>query len=180
MRRLAIAIGLVAAGAAGVGLGLAGTSRSETPSCRFVVPVGAPDGKGYYDAQPFGANHHLGSDWNTLRGGNSDLGFFVFAAADGVVTEASDVGGDWGNVIRIQHTCGERVESLYAHLDRVHVVPGARVARGQPIGTIGTAGGRYLAHLHFEIRNRRMPLGGGYSTDRTGYLDPTDYIRHHR
>ena len=179
MRRLAIAIGLAAAGAAGIGLGFASGSTADSDTCRFQLPVGA-DGKGYYDAQPFGANHHLGSDWNSLRGGNSDLGVFVFAASDGVVIDATDYGGGWGNVVRIQHTCGDRVESLYAHLDRIYVPRGVRVARGQLIGTIGTAGGQYLAHLHFEIRDRWMPLGGGYSIDRTGYLDPTDYVRRHR
>lgn len=180
MRRFALAIGLLTASAAGVGLGLARTSASAVPACPFVMPVSPPNGAGYYDAQPFGRNHHLGADWNSLRGGDSDLGTFVFAVSDGVVTAADDHGGGWGNVIRIQHGCGERVESLYAHLDRVYVVRGARVARGQPIGTIGNAGGRYLAHLHFEIRERWMPLGGGYALDRTGYVDPTDYIRRRR
>jgi len=179
MRRPAIAIGFLAAGAVGVGLGFASGSTDDE-SCRFQLPVGPPDGKGFYDAQPFGANHHLGSDWNSLRGGNSDLGVFVFAAGDGVVIDATDYGGGWGNVVRIQHTCGERVESLYAHLDRIYVPRGVRVARGQLIGTIGNAGGQYLAHLHFEIRDRWMPLGGGYAIDRSGYLDPTDYIRRHR
>jgi murein DD-endopeptidase MepM/ murein hydrolase activator NlpD len=180
MRRVAIAIGFLAAGVAGIHAGLSRTSTNRAESCRFQLPVGPPDGTGYYDAQPFGANYHLGSDWNSLRGGNSDLGVFVFAAGDGVATDATDYGGGWGNVVRIQHTCGEHVESLYGHLDRIYIARGARVARGQLIGTIGTAGGQYLAHLHFEMRDRWMPLGGGYSTDRTGYLDPTDYIRHHR
>jgi hypothetical protein len=179
MQRLTIALGLVAVGVMGVGVGLSQTAAKSTDACRFVVPVGA-NGEGYYDAQPFGANDHLGSDWNSLRGGNRDLGMFVFAAGDGIVTDATDYGGGWGNVVRIQHTCGDRVETLYAHLDTIHTVRGARVARGQLIGTVGTAGGQYLAHLHFEMRDRWMPLGGGYSMDRTGYLDPTEYIRHHR
>src|ERR1044072_2421960 len=118
MRRLAIALGLLATGAVGGGLGVAHAPAEDADTCRFQLPVGPPDGKGFYDAQPFGANYHLGSDWNSLRGGNSDLGVFVFAAGDGVVIDATDYGGGWGNVVRVQHTCGERVESLYAHLDR--------------------------------------------------------------
>jgi murein DD-endopeptidase MepM/ murein hydrolase activator NlpD len=179
MRRLALATGLLMACAAGVSLGLARTSANAVTACRFNMPVGPADGLGYYDAQPFGRNYHLGADLNSLKGGDSDLGAFVFATSDGVVTDARDYGGGWGNVIRIQHGC-ERVESLYAHLDRVHVVRGVRVARGQPIGTIGTAGGHYLAHLHFEIRDRWLPLGGGYALDHTGYVDPTDFVRRHR
>jgi murein DD-endopeptidase MepM/ murein hydrolase activator NlpD len=180
MSRLTVAMVLVTAGVAGVGIGLSGTAADRAPSCGFDFPVGAPDATGYYDAQPFGTNHHLGADWNGNGGSDSDLGAFVFATADGVVTEARDYEGGWGNVVRIQHTCGDRVESLYAHLDRIWVIPGGRVVRGQPIGTIGNAHGRYPAHLHFEIRDRRMPLGGGYSADQNGYLDPTQYIIHHR
>lgn len=144
----------------------------------FDFPVGAPDGAGYHDAQPFGANDHLGGDWNGDRGGDSDRGDPVFAIADGVVADAADRAGGWGNVVRILHPCG--VESLYAHLDAIAVAPGARVRRGQPIGTIGTAGGVYPAHLHLELRDRPLPLGGGYAADRTGYLDPTAFIRAHR
>ena len=54
------------------------------------------------------------------------------------------------------------------------------VARGQRIGTIGTAAGQYRAHLHFELRDQVLPLGGGYAADRAGYLDPTEYIVRHR
>jgi hypothetical protein len=54
------------------------------------------------------------------------------------------------------------------------------VRRGQFIGTIGDAHGQYRAHLHFELRDRHLPLGEGYAEFRTGYLDPTFYIRQHR
>jgi len=49
------------------------------------------------------------------------------------------------------------------------------------IGTIGTANGSYLAHLHFEIRDDlELPIGGGYSSDIEGYLNPTEFIKEHR
>lgn len=149
------------------------------PACDgFDFPVGPPDGDGYYDAQPFGENEHLGSDWNGNGGNDTDLGDPVFAVSSGVVTEAVDHGGGWGNVVRVAHPCG--VESLYAHLDVIGVDTGATVRRGQQIGTIGTAHGRYRAHLHFELRDRPLPLGEGYAPSRVGYLDPTHYIRTHR
>jgi murein DD-endopeptidase MepM/ murein hydrolase activator NlpD len=152
---------------------------SGVPACDgFDFPVGPPDGAGYYDAQPFGTNTHLGNDWNGNGGGNTDLGDPVHAVATGVVVHAFDLGGGWGNVVRIVHACG--VESLYAHLDRIETTLGATVERGQRIGTIGTAHGRYLAHLHLEIRSPGLPLGGGYSTDTTGYRDPTAFIRANR
>lgn len=149
------------------------------PCDGFDFPVGPPDATGYYDAQPFGKNDHLGSDWNGNDGGDTDLGDPVFAVSAGIVIDASDHGGGWGNVVRIAHRCAA-IESLYAHLDAVDVVAGMRVVRGQRIGTIGNAHGQYLAHLHFELRDRSLPLGAGYSTDRSGYLDPTAFIRMHR
>lgn len=146
---------------------------------RFDFPVGPPDAVGYYDAQPFGERDHLGEDWNGNGGGDSDLGDPVHAIAAGVVVSARDHGGGWGNVVRVAHDLGTtRIESLYAHLDRMDVAAGQVVAVGESIGTIGTAGGRYPAHLHLELRNRvGMPLGGGYSRDRSGHLDPTAFIR---
>ena len=69
----------------------------------FDFPVGAPDGVGYYDALRFGANRHLGEDWNGNGGGDSDLGDPVAAIARGRVTFADDVGGGWGNVVRVVH-----------------------------------------------------------------------------
>lgn len=179
-------IGLIVVAVAGTGAIVsamrAPTAAPSAPSAcdGFDFPVGPPDGLGYYDAQPFGANDHLGNDWNGNGGLDTDLGDPVHAVAAGVVTDATDHAGGWGNIVRITHACGHRVESLYAHLDTIEVVVGARVARGQRLGTIGTAGGQYRAHLHFELRDRFLPIGGGYDADRTGYLDPTAYIRSHR
>ncbi len=152
----------------------------------FDFPVGKPDAKGYYDAQSFGKNNHLGSDWNGNGGGNSDMGDDVFAIGNGVVFYAENIGGGWGNVIRIVHNTGTAkdpvyVESLYGHFDKILVDSGTVVKRGQKIGTIGNAGGIYYAHLHLEIRTQtEMPVGGGYAADKTGFTDPTKFIRSKR
>src|SRR5262249_29328488 len=91
---------------------------THLPACDgFDFRVGPPDAVGYHDDQPFGQHEHLGNDWNGNGGGDTDLGDPVHAAAAGVVIEATDIGGDWGNVVRVAHGCG--VESLYAHLDRI-------------------------------------------------------------
>jgi len=47
----------------------------------FDFPVGRPDAKGYYNAQGFGKNAHLGDDWNGTGGGNSDLGDPIYEEA---------------------------------------------------------------------------------------------------
>jgi hypothetical protein len=51
----------------------------------------------------------------------------------------------------------------------------------QEIATVGTAGGRYFAHLHFEMREFVTPfIGPGYREDMRGWLDPTAFIEAHR
>ncbi|MBL4862423.1 MAG: M23 family metallopeptidase [Crocinitomicaceae bacterium] len=150
---------------------------------RFDFPIGKPDAKGYYNAQVFGKNNHLGDDWNAITGGNTDLGDPIYAIADGYVTFCEDHGYSWGNVIRMTHYLpdGAKFESLYAHCDTILVEANNWVRIGDQIGTIGTADGMYSAHLHLEIRNKiNMPIGGGYSQITTGYVDPTHFINQHR
>lgn len=149
----------------------------------FDYPVGKPDAKGYYNAQGFGENAHLGDDWNALTGGNSDLGDPIFSIAHGLVKMAENLGGGWGNVIIVEHTLPnkKRVESLYAHCDEILVKKDQIVQKGDTIATIGTANGAYLAHLHFEIRDQtNMGVGPGYSDNTKGYLNPTEFIESHR
>ena len=148
----------------------------------FDFPVGKPNARGYYNAQVFGKNNHLGDDWNGVGGGNTDLGDAIYAIADGYVVSAEDMNGGWGNVIRVLHKFdGKKIESLYAHCDKILVNKGDIVLKGDKIGTIGTANGKYLAHLHFEIRGQvGLPLGAGYSSETEGYLDPTKFINKNR
>lgn len=160
--------------------------RHLEPAQHFDFPVGPPDAAGYYDAQGFGENFHLGEDWNGEGGGASDKGDPVHAIAVGQVTFAADGGKGWGNVVRVVHHVRENgrsafVESLYAHLDAMEVEVGDFVERGQLVGTIGDAGGEYIPHLHFEIRRRPdLPTGPGYSPNDSQYLDPTAFIEAHR
>jgi len=149
----------------------------------FNFPVGQPDGNGYYNAQPFGNNNHLGDDWNGKGGGNTDLGDTIYAVANGYVSHAKDINGGWGNVIRITHYLPNNttVESLYAHCDTILIDSAVFVSIGTAIGTIGTAHGKYPAHLHFEMRSEiNLPIGGGYGYSTNGYLNPTNFINQHR
>lgn len=158
-------------------------SNPEYRSDGFDFPVGKPDGIGYYNAQKFQVNYHLGDDWNGRGGGDTDLGDTIYSIGNGYVSYAYDAGSGWGNVIRIIHQLktGEYVESLYAHCDEILIHKKQWIKKGGPIGTIGTADGIYLAHLHFEIRNdTSLSLGPGYSSDTIGYLDPTAFIKNHR
>ena len=152
----------------------------------FDFPVGPPDADGYYVAQHFAENNHCGEDWNGNGGGNTDLGDDIFAVADGIVVFAQDIAAGWGMVIRILHKLDNDekeiyVESLYGHVENVKLKQGNIVKRGQKIGTMGNLNGRYYAHLHLEIRTQTgLPIGGGYSRDRKGFVAASDFIKEHR
>ncbi|WP_299220624.1 M23 family metallopeptidase [uncultured Aquimarina sp.] len=144
----------------------------------FDFPVGKPNGRSYYNAQKFRTNNHLGDDWNGVGGGNSDLGDTIYSIANGYVSFAEDIDGGWGNVIRIIHQYkGNYYESVYAHCQTIKIKKGDFVKKGMSIATIGNANGQYLAHLHLELRDDIfMDIGGGYSENTEGYLDPTKFI----
>ena len=158
----------------------------------FAYPVGKTevvtqkmDKDEWYNAQDFGENSHLGEDWNMNTGGNTDCGQPVYSIANGVITFAQDAGPGWGNVVIIEHTLpsGEKVESLYGHMLEILRTEGEVKKRDQ-IGKVGNANGRYPCHLHLEIRTNDCPMwsqpGPGYSNDRKGWVDPSDFIDIHR
>ena len=149
----------------------------------FDFPVGKPNASGYYNAQKFGENNHLGEDWNGVGGGNTDLGDSIYAIANGYVSFAEDINGGWGNVIRIIHQTDTdtQIESLYAHCLKIEVQEGDYVNKGDKIGTMGNNSGQYLAHLHLELRSEvGLPIGGGYSSNTAGYINPTEFINNNR
>ena len=153
---------------------------------RFDFPLGTEHGAMAYNAQPFTRNLHLGDDLNGIGGENSDLGDPVFAVADGKVLAARDGGEGWGNIIIILHAYRDKgvrkyVQSFYGHVQSILVVPGQQVRRGDRIAIVGTGAGKYLAHLHFEMREFVTPfLGAGYRKDTRGWLDPSAFVRAHR
>lgn len=152
---------------------------------RFDFPFGAENGAFAYNAQAFAENRHLGDDLNGIGGENSDLGDPVFSVADGRVLLARHGGPGWGNIVIVLHAYereGERryVQSFYGHVETMLVSPDQVVQRGTKIATVGTANGRYLAHLHFEMREFVSPfIGPGYRNDTRGWLNPSDFIRQH-
>ena len=160
---------------------------AELPTAgRFDFPIGTENGAFAYNAQPFTDNRHLGDDLNGIGGENSDQGDPVFAVADGRVIFAEEAGPGWGNVVILLHAYeenGERkfVQSYYGHVETMLVERKQAVHRGQQIATIGTADGRYWAHLHFEMREFQTPfIGPGYREDTRGWIDPTAFITAHR
>ena len=74
----------------------------------------------------------------------------VKAAANGVVAYVGNELRGFGNLILVKHA--DNWITAYAHLDRILVDRGGKVARGEPIGRVGTSGGVAEPQLHFETR----------------------------
>ncbi|MBD2188120.1 peptidoglycan DD-metalloendopeptidase family protein [Pseudanabaena mucicola] len=88
----------------------------------------------------------------------------IFAAADGVVTDAGWTDGGYGNIVELRHADGTL--TLYAHTNQVYVAKGQMVRQGQPIAEVGTTGRSTGPHLHFEIQ-----------PDGKNAVDPIDYLQ---
>ena len=72
----------------------------------------------------------------------------VLAAAGGTVTFAGWHGGH-GNYVRVDH--GKGLSTAYAHLSRINVRSGERVAQGERVGLVGSTGMSTGPHLHYEV-----------------------------
>jgi len=88
----------------------------------------------------------------------------IFAAADGMVTDAGWTDGGYGNIVELRHSDGS--VTLYAHTNRVYVSKGQIVNRGQAIAEVGTTGRSTGPHLHFEVQ-----------PDGKNAVDPMDYLQ---
>jgi hypothetical protein len=154
----------------------------------FEMPMGGEQGALVYNAQPFRVTRHLGDDLNGVGGWNSDLGDPVYASGDGRVIYSGIPGPGWGNMIIMAHRVPEpeaahgwRVyETVYAHLETRLAQAGEVVRRGAKIGRVGTANGRYLAHLHFEVRRSRSVYPGmGYADAPLDRVSPEEFLKGH-
>ncbi|MGW4776999.1 M23 family metallopeptidase [Streptomyces filamentosus] len=94
------------------------------------------------------AHKHSGQDFAV------PVGTPVKAAGAGTVVKAGPNGGGdgpaYGNAIVVRH--GNGTYSQYAHLSKIKVHIGQKVAAGQKIALSGNTGNSSGPHLHFEIR----------------------------
>lgn len=142
-------------------------------------PMGSEGGALTYNAQPFLMDRHLGDDLNGIGGWDSDLGDAVYAVAGGEVMFAGWPSDGWGKVMIVIHQTedGNLIQSFYGHLESIYFPVGARVRRGEKIGTVGKGNGQYLAHLHFEVREGSMIAAGpGYGDHAHGRLSGEEWI----
>lgn len=162
------------------GVGAAGTAKRDNGQCldinapRVTVPgapgaggrsdapagtLGAPlDPKYMVTASGFGnrvaptagaTSWHDGVDFS----GADIHGKPIYAPADGVVDQAGPSSG-YGNWVILNHNInGQKVSTLYGHIDNGHVrvKPGQRVTAGQHIADVGNSGFSTGPHLHFGV-----------------------------
>ena len=84
------------------------------------------------------------------------MGTPVRVTADGIVVSAEFSGGGYGKLIVVDH--GGGLETCYAHLSRIDVLPGQEVRMGQFIGASGATGRVTTPHLHYEVRVGGNPI----------------------
>lgn len=85
-----------------------------------------------------------------------NTGDAVRAAWGGKVRYAQYNDGGFGNLVVIRHYNG--LETFYAHLSKLLVVPNQLVEAGETIGLGGNTGHSYGSHLHFEVRFYDIPI----------------------
>jgi lipoprotein NlpD len=80
----------------------------------------------------------------------------IYAAADGTVAYVGTDVAIYGGLILLRH--GDGWLTAYGHAERLQVVRGQAVRKGQLIGYVGQAGLADQDQLHFEIRQGRTPV----------------------
>ncbi|MBK6981482.1 MAG: peptidoglycan DD-metalloendopeptidase family protein [Betaproteobacteria bacterium] len=124
---------------------------------RKTIPTTLPVLGGYYSSNygyridPISgkSSFHTGVDVIATQG------TAVMAAAGGVVS-AVEFHAEYGNIVDIDHDNG--LTSRYAHLLKSTVKVGDVVMKGQLIAQVGNTGRTTGPHLHFEVREKGVPL----------------------
>ncbi len=137
-------------------------------SCVPVIPPINPDRTKYHLSSTFGrrsdpkthrpAFHH-GLDFA------ANVGYPVYATGDGVVESVHFSTRGYGNQIVLDHGFGYKTR--YAHLNFIGVTEGARIRRGENIGSVGNTGKSTGPHLHYEVIYKGVP------TNPFNYMDLT-------
>jgi murein DD-endopeptidase MepM/ murein hydrolase activator NlpD len=127
---------------------------------RKTIPTTMPVSGAYYSSN-YGyridpINGH--SEFHTGVDLVTPVGTPVVAAAGGVVSFSGMV-PEYGNMIDVDHDNG--LTSRYAHLSKRLVKAGDVVMKGQPIALSGNTGRTTGPHLHFEVREKGIPLNPG-------------------
>lgn len=124
---------------------------------RKTIPTTMPVSAGYYSSN-YGyrldpitgrSSFHTGVDIIAAPGTS------VMAAAGGVVSHSGFM-AEYGLVVEVDHDNG--LTSRYAHLSKSLVKVGDVVMKGQLLAQVGNTGRTTGPHLHFEVREKGIPL----------------------
>lgn len=124
---------------------------------RKTIPTTLPIMSGYYSS-------NYGHRIDPINGRSAfhtgvDLiappGTAVMAAAGGVVAQVGSI-AEYGTIVDVDHDNG--LTTRYAHLSKSLVKVGDVVMKGQKIALVGSTGRVTGPHLHFEVREKGIPL----------------------
>lgn len=177
-------VGLLAAGCAGVFLGVAWAAppRLELPlrcdlgrDCFIQNYFDHDPGRHWrdYACGPLSYDSHRGTDFRLLDLRQMNAGVPVVAAADGTVVRIRDGepdisvakrgraalrGRDAGNGVLVDH--GDGWQTQYSHMRHgsVRVKPGDHVRAGDPLGLVGLSGNTEFPHVDFVVRRDGKPI----------------------
>ena len=93
----------------------------------------------------------------------------LLATDGGTVLRVGYEDGGFGHFVVLQHGWGE---SLYAHMEKIEVLLGASLGRGQQLGLSGNTGFSFGPHLHFGIRITPYRRTDGWG----GFVNPLPFL----
>ena len=138
-------------------LGVLDSFLMDDRLARKTIPTTMPVEMGYYSSN-YGYRVDPITGRSTFHTGVDLIappGTPVVAAAGGVVATVAYV-AEYGNIVDVDHDNG--LTSRYAHLSRSVVRVGDVVMKGQAIAQVGSTGRSTGPHLHFEVREKGIPL----------------------
>ena len=138
-------------------LGVLDSLLMDDRLARKTIPTTMPVNGGYYSSN-YGYRLDPISGRSTFHTGVDIIaapGTDVMAAAGGVVATSAYV-AEYGNIVEVDHDNG--LTSRYAHLSKSLVRVGDVVMKGQVIAKVGASGRTTGPHLHFEVREKGIPL----------------------
>src|SRR5882672_11875463 len=138
-------------------LGVLDSLLMDDRLARKTIPTTMPVEAGYYSSN-YGYRLDPITGRSTFHTGVDIIavpGTAVMAAAGGLVSTVAVV-AEYGNIVDIDHDNG--LTTRYAHLSKSLVKVGDVVMKGQKIALVGATGRVTGPHLHFEVREKGIPL----------------------
>ncbi|QJR13863.1 M23 family metallopeptidase [Usitatibacter palustris] len=138
-------------------LGVLDSFLMDDRLARKTIPTTLPITAGYYSSN-YGQRIDPINGRSTFHTGVdliAPAGTAVLSAAGGVVS-AVEFQAEYGNIVDVDHENG--LTSRYAHLSKSMVKVGDVVMKGQQIALVGSTGRVTGPHLHFEVREKGIPL----------------------